>query len=86
MTWNRLGKLPLQTCFEGRTEADPLQLSVETDSSGLLTTSLTWLAGNKQLVAAPLEVPMMDAISMRQWKDWLDSIMLCNITERKESE
>ena len=37
MTWNRLGKLPLQTCFEGRTDADPLQLSVETDSSGLLT-------------------------------------------------
>jgi serine/threonine protein kinase len=86
MTWNRLGKLPLQTCFEGRTDADPLQLSVETDSSGLLTTSLTWLAGNKQLVAAPLEVPMMDAISMRQWRDWLDSIMLCNIAERKESE
>ena len=82
MTWNRLSRLPLQTCFDGRSEADPLQLTVETDPSGLVTTSLTWLAGNKQIVAAPLEVPIMDAISMRQWRDWLDSLMLCNSSER----
>jgi hypothetical protein len=72
----------LQTCFDGRSQADPLQLTIETDSSGLVTTSLTWLAGNKQLVAAPLEVPIMDAISMRQWRDWLDSLMLVHSSDR----
>jgi serine/threonine protein kinase len=82
LTWNRLSRLPLQTCFDGRSQADPLQLTIETDSSGLVTTSLTWLAGNKQLVAAPLEVPIMDAISMRQWRDWLDSLMLVHSSDR----
>jgi serine/threonine protein kinase len=78
-TWSRLSKIDLQTCFEGRTTADPIQLRVEVAPSGLWDASLTWLAGNKQLAIPPLGEPVMDSVSMRQWRDWLESLMLCNM-------
>jgi hypothetical protein len=72
----------LQTCFEGRTTADPIQLRAEIDESGIWNGSLTWLAGNKQLALPPLAEPIMDSVSMRHWHDWLESIMLCNMEQR----
>lgn len=78
-TWHRLSQVDLQSCFEGRTTADPIQLRVEVDESGIWNGSLTWLAGNKQLMLPPLGDPVMDSISIRQWRDWLESIMLCNM-------
>jgi serine/threonine protein kinase len=78
-TWHRLSQVDLQSCFEGRTTADPIQLHVEIDESGIWSGSLTWLAGNKQLFLPPLGEPIMDSVSMRQWRDWLESIMLCNL-------
>jgi len=78
LNWNRLASVDLQTCFEGRQTADPLQLSLETDTNGMLNSTITWLAGNKQLVVPPLGVPTMDTISMRHWRDWLESLMLCS--------
>jgi eukaryotic-like serine/threonine-protein kinase len=77
-TWHRLSQVDLQTCFVGRTTADPVQLRVDVDESGVWSGALTWLAGNKQLAIPPLGDPVMDAVSMRQWRDWLESIMLCN--------
>ncbi|MCY3006792.1 MAG: Hsp70 family protein [Planctomycetota bacterium] len=76
--WNRLASIDLQNCFEGRVHADPLQLTMETDANGMLNSSITWLAGNKQLSLPPLGIPTMDAISMRHWRDWLESLMLCS--------
>jgi serine/threonine protein kinase len=76
MNWNRLASVDLQTCFEGRNTADPLQLNLETDNNGMLNTSITWLAGNKQLTVPPLGVPTMDSLSMRHWRDWLESLMI----------
>jgi serine/threonine protein kinase len=78
-TWNRLSQVDLQSCFEGRTTADPLQLRIEVDESGVWTGTVTWLAGNKQWVAPPLGEAVMDPVSKRQWRDWLESIMLCNM-------
>jgi serine/threonine protein kinase len=76
--WNRLASIDLQNCFAGREQADPLHLTMETDTNGMLNCSITWLAGNKQLSLPPLGIPTMDAISMRHWRDWLESLMLCS--------
>ena len=77
-TWNRLGKLDLKTCFPGRLESDPLQLRIDIDTSGIWSGSLTWLAGNKQLSIPLLTDPLMDVVSAKRWRDWLESLMLCN--------
>jgi eukaryotic-like serine/threonine-protein kinase len=81
-TWHKLSSVDLQTCFEERTTADPIQLRAEIDESGIWNGSLTWLAGTKQLALPPLAEPIMDSVSMRQWHDWLESIMLCNLEPR----
>ncbi len=77
-TWNRLGLMDLKTCFPGRPESDPLQLRVDINPSGIWSGSLIWLAGNKQLPIPPLVEPLMDIVSTRHWRDWLESLMLCN--------
>ncbi len=77
--WHRLSQVDLQHCFEGRKTADPVQLRIEVDESGIWCGALTWLAGNKHLAIPPLAEPIMDAVSIRQWRDWLESIMLCNM-------
>lgn len=51
---------------------------METDTNGMLNSTITWLAGNKQLTVPPLGIPTMDAISLRHWRDWLESLMLCS--------
>lgn len=77
-TWNRLGSVDLQQCFSNRASADPLQLRVDIDESGLWSGTVAWPAGNDQIALAPLSVPLMDIVSIRQWRDWLESLMLCN--------
>ena len=77
-TWNRLGRIDLKSCFPGRPATDPLQLRVDINPSGTWSGSLIWLAGNKQLPIPPLNEPMMDVVSARRWRDWLESLMLCN--------
>ena len=77
-TWSRLGMIDLKTCFPGRLETDPLQLRIDIDTSGIWSGSLIWLAGNKQLSIPLLTDPLMDVVSARQWRDWLESLMLCN--------
>lgn len=77
-TWNRLGQVDLQTCFQERTNSDPLQLRIDVDNSGIWSGSLTWLAGNKQTAIPQLTEPLMDVVSTKRWRDWLESLMLCN--------
>ncbi len=77
-TWNRLGSVDLQQCFSNRASSDPLQLRVDIDESGLWSGTVAWPAGNDQIALAPLSVPLMDIVSIRQWRDWLESLMLCN--------
>jgi hypothetical protein len=77
-TWNKLGRIDLQTCFAGRNVADPLQLRVDIDESGLWNATVAWPAGNDQIPIAPLNEPLMDIVSIKQWRDWLESLMLCN--------
>lgn len=77
-TWNRLGMLDLRTCFPGRLESDPLQLRIDIDTSGIWSGSLIWLEGNKQLSIPLLTDPLMDVVSAKRWRDWLESLMLCN--------
>lgn len=78
MTWNRLGMIDLNTCFQGKNGSDPLQLRIEVDESGLWSGALTWLAGNKQIPIPLLTEPLMDVVSTKRWRDWLESLMLCN--------
>ena len=77
-TWSRLGLIDLKNCFPGRIGSDPLQLRVDIDASGIWSGSLTWLAGNKQIPISPLTEPLMDIVSTQRWRDWLESLMLCN--------
>jgi molecular chaperone DnaK (HSP70) len=77
-TWSRLGLIDLKTCFPGRHGSDPLQLRIDIDNSGIWSGTLTWLAGNKQLSIPPLTEPLMDIVSTKRWRDWLESLMLCN--------
>lgn len=77
-TWNKLGKVDLQTCFKHRSEADPLQLRLEVDQSGLWVGTVAWPAGNDQIPVSPLNEPLMDVVSIKQWRDWLESLFLCN--------
>ena len=77
-TWNRLGKIDLKSCFAGRDISDPLQLRIEVDESGLWCGSLTWLKGNQQIQIPFLTEPLMDIVSTKRWRDWLESLMLCN--------
>jgi len=77
-TWSRLGKVDLQDCFQDRNGVDPMQLRMEVDESGIWSGSLTWLAGNKQIPIPPLTEPSMDFVSRQRWRDWLESLMLCN--------
>jgi serine/threonine protein kinase len=76
--WSRLGRIDLETCFEGRSNSDPLQLRIDVDDSGLWSGSLAWLAGNKQISIPLLTEPLMDIVSIKRWRDWLESLMLCN--------
>ena len=77
-TWNRLGAIDLKTCFPGRPETDPLQLRIDINPSGIWSGSLIWLAGNKQTPISQLTEPLMDIVSARRWRDWLESLLLCN--------
>jgi hypothetical protein len=70
--------IDLKTCFQGRSSSDPLQLRIEVDESGLWSGALTWLAGNKQIPIPLLTEPLMDVVSTKRWRDWLESLMLCN--------
>lgn len=77
-TWSRLGMIDLKNCFPGRLGSDPLQLRVDIDTSGVWSGSLIWLAGNKQTTISQLTEPLMDIVSSKRWRDWLESLMLCN--------
>lgn len=77
-TWNKLGAIDLQTAFPARNTSDPLQLRLEIDESGLLQPSIAWPAGNSHITAPTLSDPTMDVVSCKQWRDWLESLMLCN--------
>lgn len=77
-TWNKLGRVDLQTCFSGRRSSDPLQLRLEVDESGFWQGIVIWPGGNNQIPVSPLNEPLMDVVSIRQWGDWLESLMLCN--------
>ncbi|AMV33090.1 Serine/threonine-protein kinase PknB [Pirellula sp. SH-Sr6A] len=77
-TWNKLGRVDLQTCFAGRRSSDPLQLRLEVDESGFWQGLIHWPGGNSQVPVSPLNEPLMDVVSIRQWGDWLESLMLCN--------
>ncbi|MEQ1826834.1 MAG: Hsp70 family protein [Pirellula sp.] len=76
--WSRLGKIDLATVFPTRESSDPLQLRIEVDESGVWSSSLSWLAGNKQVPIPLLTEPLMDIVSTKRWRDWLESLMLCN--------
>ncbi len=76
--WHRLGGVDLSKTFPKRTNNDAIQLHVEVDTSGIFSAKLTWLAGNVQAIVPTLADPMMDNMSVRQWQDWLDTVILCN--------
>jgi serine/threonine protein kinase/molecular chaperone DnaK (HSP70) len=78
-TWHKHSSIDLQTCFKDRMSADPIQLRSDIDESGFWNVSLSWLAGNQQLTLPLSAEATMDSAAIRQWHDWLDTTMLCNI-------
>lgn len=77
--WNRMGQVSMADVFEGRPANDPVQLHLVIDASGLWTADLTWLAKNQSVSIPPLTIPTMDVVNIRQWKDWLETLMLVNV-------
>lgn len=79
--WHRLGHIDPSRAFPGRNPDHPLQLSLELDGSGLLSCKLTWLAGNSQQIVPPLAEPTLDPVTIQQWHDWIETLMLCSPTD-----
>ncbi|MFO0921838.1 MAG: Hsp70 family protein [Pirellulales bacterium] len=75
--WHRLGSIHPGRAFPRRGESDPLQLRLEMDIHGILSSKLTWLAGNAQTMIAPLADPPMDATAIQEWRNWIETLMLC---------
>jgi molecular chaperone DnaK (HSP70) len=76
--WHRLGAVEPGTVFPKRLPEQPLQLRLELDLSGLLHCTLTWMAGNQQVVVPNSSHADMDPASVQQWRDWLETIFLCS--------
>jgi hypothetical protein len=76
--WHRLGSVDPVAAFPKRQGDQPLQLGLEIDHSGLLGGKLTWLAGNSQAMISPLAEPPMDVITLQQWENWIETLLLCN--------
>ncbi len=77
--WHRLGGLDVEKSLPSLNLNDPLQLLVEVDPTGLFHAKLTWLRKNLQATIPTLADPMMDHLMVRQWRDWLETVMLCNM-------
>ena len=81
VNWNRLGGIDLGTCFPDRPPTSPLQLRIDVDSSGLWHGSITWLAQNITRVIPSLEENTIDESTRRQWKEWVESLLLCRLED-----
>ncbi len=77
--WNRMGQVSVGDVFEGRPANDPMQLHLAIDASGIWTSDITWLAKNRSVSIPPLSGSTMDIVQIKQWKDWLETLMLVNI-------
>ncbi len=78
VNWHRLGAVCVDEAFPKRAAEYPLQLRVELDSSGLSVVQLGWLAGNSQINVPQLAEPMMDAVAIKQWHDWIETLLMCH--------
>jgi serine/threonine protein kinase len=75
--WLALGKVKPDELFPLRNANDPLQLRLEIDESGILETSLTWLAGNRRIRLPHTSDPTLSEADIAQWRTWLDTALLC---------
>ena len=75
--WHRLGAIEPLRAFPKRPAQDPLQMRLELDLSGILNGKLTWAAGNAQAIIPSHTEPPMDPVTIQQWRDWIDTMMLC---------
>jgi len=76
-TWHRLGAIKPNEAFPGRLPADPLQLRLVVDESGLFEAYLAWPAGNRQVSFGKHE-NSLDAAQIVHWKSWLETALLCS--------
>jgi molecular chaperone DnaK (HSP70) len=77
VNWLTLGQVKPSDLFPLRTPEDPLQLRLEVDENGILESSLLWPAGNRQARIPASCEPEMSEESIRRWRDWLDTVLLC---------
>ncbi len=75
--WHRLGNVNPLSAFPRRPADDPLQLRLEIDSSGVLACKLSWLKGNMQYLVPPLDNPPLDLGTIQQWRNWIETLFLC---------
>ncbi len=75
--WLALGKVKPDELFPQRVGAEPLQLRVEIDESGILESSLTWPDGNRRVRLPHTSDPTLSEADIAHWQKWLDTTMLC---------
>ncbi len=77
-SWLKLGAVKPSELFPLRPADDPLQLRLEMDENGILESSLIWPAGNRQARIPSSSDPEMSDESLRAWRQWLETVMLCS--------
>jgi len=77
--WNRLATVDLTKSFSGRPATDPLQLRIDLDSSGLWSGTATWLAKNETITLISLTENLMEAATIRSWREWVESLILSQL-------
>jgi molecular chaperone DnaK len=81
--WNRLTSIDLTRLFSGRPATDPLQLRIDLDSSGMWSGTVTWLAKNTTTTLSSLNENTMDEQTIRRWREWVESLILCHLQDPK---
>ncbi len=79
--WNRLATIDIAKSFSGRPATDPLQLRIDLDSSGMWSGTATWLAKNSTFTLELLTENSIDDFTIRRWREWVESLILCNLEE-----
>ena len=75
--WLALGKVKPDELFPLRPAAQPLQLRLEVDDSGILETSLSWMEGNRRVRLPHTSDPTLSEEEIAEWHKWLDTALLC---------
>lgn len=73
--WLALGKVKPSEVFPDCSGAEPLNLRMEVDESGILDSSLAWPAGNRKIRLPHTSDPTLSDADLEQWRIWLNAAL-----------